>query len=156
MITLRADGTIEDEPSSEQEARFYQAWQPTSGPTGTDFEESLRVARLVHAEPKRCWLNARMVILKLEDYAGARYVEGFALTRHGMVVEHGWVVRDGLIIDPTLPEEFAAYFPGLEFQGRAGIAEFLASPLGRAHRRSPFFHAFGFAGQKSPSYACHG
>jgi hypothetical protein len=153
MITLRADGTIEDVPSGEEEARFYRAWQPTSRPTGMDVGESLRVARLVRAEPKRCWLNARRVVLKLDDYAGASYVEGFAITRHGLVIEHGWVVRDGAIVEPTLPEEVLAYFPGLEFRGRAEIGAFLACPLGRAHERTPFFHAFGFAGQKSPNYA---
>jgi hypothetical protein len=153
MITLRTDGTIEDVPSSEEEARFYRAWQPTSQATGNDLEESLRVARLVRAEPKRCWLNARKIVLKLDDYARASYVEGFAITQHGLVIEHGWVVRDGLIVEPTLLEEVLAYFPGLEFRGRAEIGAFLESPLGRAHERTPFFHAFGFAGQKSPSYA---
>jgi hypothetical protein len=147
------DGTIEEERDSEEDARFYQSWQPTSQPTGKDLEESLRVARSVRAEPKRCWLNARKIVLKLDDYAGASYVEGFAITHDGLVIEHGWVVRDGLIVEPTLPEEVLAYFPGLEFRGRAEIGAFLASRVGRTHERAPFFHAFGFAGQKSPSYS---
>jgi hypothetical protein len=92
-------------PSGEEEARFYRAWQPTSRPTGIDVEESRRVARLVRAEPKRCWHNARRVVLKLDDYAGASYIEGFAITQHGLVIEHGWVVRDVAIVEPTLPEE---------------------------------------------------
>jgi hypothetical protein len=153
MLTIGPDGTIEEERDSEEDARFYQSWQPTSQPTGNDLEESLRVARLVRAEPKRCWLNARKIVLKLDEYAGASYVEGFAITRDPLVIEHGWVVRDGLIVEPTLLGEVLAYFPGLEFRGRAEIGAFLASRLGRTHERTPFFHAFGFAGQKSPSYA---
>ena len=146
------DGTIEEERDSEEDARFYQSWQPTSQPTGKDAEESLKVARSVRALPKSCWLNARKVILRLDEYAEAIYVEGFTIALGLMPIEHGWVVRGGLIIDPTLPESPYPYFPGLEFRGRAGIAEFLASPKARGLERKPFLCAFGFAGCKSPSF----
>ena len=46
-----------------------------------------------------------------------------------------------------------AYFPGLEFVGRAGIDEFLATPGGRKCRRSPFLYAFGWGGGKSTSFS---
>lgn len=59
---------------------------------------------MIRAVPRLCWLSARKVILKLDDYAEATYVEGWAFACHGMVIEHGWVVRDGLIVDPTLPD----------------------------------------------------
>ena len=79
---------------------------------------------------KQCWFNARRAVLRLDDYADAGYVEGLAVTREGLIVEHGWVVRGGLIVNPTLPSPVAAYFARLEFPGRAGIADFLATPLG--------------------------
>jgi hypothetical protein len=101
-------------------------WQPTSAATGKDYAESKRVCRAIRAGRRRCWLNARKAIERLEEYAQARYVEGWAVTERGALVEHGWIVLDGKIIDPTLPENVATYFPGLEFVGRRGIAEFLA------------------------------
>ena len=152
MLTIGPDGTIEEERDSEEDARFYQSWQPATPWTGKDAEESLIVARSVRALPKSCWWNARKVILKLDEYAEAVYVEGFTIALGCMPIELGWVVRGGLIIDPTLPESPYPYFPGLEFRGRAGIAEFLASPRARGLERKPFLCAFGFAGCKSPSF----
>jgi hypothetical protein len=58
---------------------------------------------------------------------------------------------DGTVIDPTLPRRCGAYFPGLEFKGRAGISEFLGTPRGSECKDSPFFYAFGWGGQYSPS-----
>ncbi len=41
------------------------------------------------------------------------YVEGAAVTaKIGVVIEHGWIERDGAIVDPRA-ELFSAYFPGL-------------------------------------------
>lgn len=44
---------------------------------------------MIRAVPRLCWLSARKVILKLDDYAEATYVEGWAFACHGMVIEHG-------------------------------------------------------------------
>jgi hypothetical protein len=44
------------------------------------------------------------------------------------------------------------YFPGLEFRGRGEIEAFLRTPKGRKCKRSPFFFAFGWGGQESPSF----
>lgn len=64
-----------------------------------------------------------------------------------------WVCRpDGTLIDPTLPSDGGAYFPGLEFRGRAGIEQFLATERGRRCRRSPFLYAFGWGGAHSPDF----
>lgn len=117
-----------------------------------NIDESRAVARRIRAEPKHCYLNARKAVLRLDDYAGATYVEGFAITYVGMAIEHAWISRDGDIIDPTLPEGVRTYFPGLEFVGREGIERFLASPEGRRCRRSPFFYAYGWGGHESPSF----
>jgi hypothetical protein len=132
--------------------QFYLGWQPSSEATGKDEQESKRVKRIIRAQPKRCWFNARRAVLRLAEYSDASYIEGWVMLKTGTVAEHGWLVKDGIIIDPTLPTQVAHYFPGLEFKGRNGIEDFLATPLGRKHRHDPFHYAFGWGGEYSPSY----
>ena len=88
----------------------------------------------------------------LDDFAVASYVEGWVVFLGGSIGDHAWIVKDGKIIDPTLPDRVVTYFAGLEFQGRAGIAEFLKHPLGRKHRDDPYHWAFGWGGEHSPSF----
>jgi hypothetical protein len=114
-------------------------WQPTSAATDKDYAESKRVSRAIGATIKRCWRNARKAIERLDEYAEARYLEGWIVKENGALVEHGWLIHGGKIIDPTLPEVVATYFPGLEFVGRRGIAEFLGTPMGRKHKSEPFY-----------------
>lgn len=142
-----ADGMAEQQ-------RFFKRWHPvTKMTTEKDRVESHRAGRAVRAAVKQCWFNARKVVLKLEDYANASYIEGWVVDLDGgSMMEHGWVVRNGKVIDPTLPHKNYAHFPGLEFKGRKGIQEFLDTPLGRKHRRDPFFYAFGWGGGESPGY----
>jgi len=150
-LIINADGSIAPEEFTEEELAFFQGWQPITTFTDKDFEESARVGRAIRAIPKRCWFNARRVVQKLDDFADASYVEGIACLEGGPPSEHGWVcLQDGTIIDPTLPTAGGTYFPGLEFRGRSGIEEFLATPRGRECRRSPFFFAFGWGGRNSP------
>jgi hypothetical protein len=136
------------------EQRFYEGCQPTSPmTTEKDKAESHRVGRAIRAAMKRCWFNARKAVLKLDDYADASYIEGWVVDLDGgSMMEHGWVMRNGKVIDPTLPHKNYAHFPGLEFKGRKAIEEFLATPLGRKHRKDPFFYAFGWGGCESPGY----
>ena len=83
-------------------------------------------------------MNALRVVQKLDDYADASYVEGVASLNGGPLIEHGWVcLSDGTVIDPTTPRRSGAYFPGLEFRGRAGIEEFLATPQGSTCKVPP-------------------
>ena len=152
-IVIGANGRIVAPPINAERAGFHARWAPATRPSGIDAAESARLARRIRALPKQCWFNARRAVLRLDDYAGAGYVEGLSVTREGLIIEHGWVVRSGLIVDPTLPGLVAAYFAGLEFPGREGIADFLATSLGRGRERSPFFHAFGWFGRESPSFA---
>lgn len=150
-LLIKADGTIVD-PKTPEELAFLQGWAPTTVATTKDVAESAQVGRKIRAIAKRCWLNARKAIMKLDEYAEASLIEGWALLPSGMAIEHGWVVRqDGVIIDPTLPDADALYFTGLEWKGRAGIKEFLATEQGRLHRKEPFFFAFGWGGMDSPS-----
>jgi hypothetical protein len=73
---------------------FLCRWQPVSLVTAKDEEESARAGRRVRARMKQCWFNARKVVLQLADYRNASYVEGCCITKSGMLLEHGWVVRD--------------------------------------------------------------
>lgn len=152
-IQINANGEIEPEEFTPEEARFLSGWQPTQENIEKDFGESLRLSARVKAVPKQCWFNARKAVLKFEDYAEASYVEGWTVFNDGLAIEHGWVVKDGRIIDPTLPDATVTYFPGLEFQGKAGIEEFLKTPQGKKVRKSPYFYAFGWGGSKSPSFS---
>src|SRR4051812_49088767 len=90
--------------------------------------------------------------MRLDKYAGASYVEGWAVFDDVLPIEHGWVRRGDAVIDPTRPDKRAVYFPGLEVSGRQGIAAFLKAPEGRRCRRSPFFHAFGWGGKDCPNF----
>lgn len=154
IIRIRSDGSIVKEAESSEVADFLRGWQPSSQPARKDESESERVGRKIGALPMQCWFNARRAVRKLDDYADASYVEGYAINKRGFgPIEHGWVVRDDVIIDPTLPTSVAAYFPGLEFVGRAGIRDFLGTELGKKCCKSPFLYAFGWGGQESPSMA---
>jgi len=149
-LILHADGTLES-PYSLEERAFFQGWQPTTRGTVKDVAESARVARLIRAIPKQCWFNARKTVLKLADYAAASYIEGWVVIRN-MPIEHAWIVSGGKIIDPTLPSDLGVYFPGLEFQGRSGIEEFLRTRDGKKCKKTAFFYAFGWGGMESPSF----
>jgi hypothetical protein len=142
---------MHDKMYTDEELRFFSSQRPVSTTVGINKEESVRVGRAVRAIPKQCWFNARKAILKLEDYATASYIEGWVVLDGGLWIEHGWVVRDDEVIDPTLPDGVVAYFPGLEFRGREEIHAFLASPQGREYRQSPFFYAYGWGGRHSQS-----
>jgi len=137
---------------TEEELVFFQQWQPITTVTGKDEKESEKVKVTIKAVPKQCWFNARKVVLKLEEYAEASYVEGWAVCDGGLWIEHGWAVSEGRVIDPTLPKGVAGYFPGLEFRGRAGIKEFLKTPRGSKCKKSPFFYAFGWGGCMSSTF----
>jgi hypothetical protein len=131
---------------------FLQGWKPTTTAKTKEVEESRRVGKAIKAIPKQCWFNARKAIQKLDEYAGASLVEGWALIRGVMPIEHGWIARNGFIIDPTLPDDEMVYYPGLEFRGRAEIEHFLSIPQGKKCKKTPFFFAFGWGGMLSPSF----
>lgn len=149
-LVVRADGSFY-QPVAQEDQEFFQGWQPTTVASEKDFFESARVGRKVRAATKQCWFNARKVVQKLDDYAEASYVEGWAILNR-FPIEHGWIVHEGRIIDPTLPDKEGMYFPGLEFRGRRGMEEFLATAQGKKCRKSPFFFAFGWGGMMSPSF----
>ena len=140
-----------DEASPPEEKEWCRGWLPSEPwPALKDVAESWRVRTRIHAKVKKCWFNARKTVLMLDEYADASYVEGWAILKCGMPIEHGWVVRGNTIIDPTLPEMVTRYCPGLEFKGCSGIVEFLTTPRGKRCGRTPCFFAFGWGGMHHP------
>jgi len=118
-----------------------------------DIVESQRVRKIVRSKAKQCYANAAKVILALPEYADAEYVEGLAVIEKAVVIEHGWVERDGVIVDPTIPSKPLDYFPGLRFQGQRGLAEALKIPKPeRTDEDFPIFFRFGWGGIDSPEF----
>lgn len=115
--------------------------------------ESERVRKVIGSRVKQCYANAFRVVLAVPEYADAEYVEGMVVNQGGMVLEHGWVEKNGVIVDPTSPDEPLVYFPGLRFRGQQGLAEALAIPKpGRWCEDLPIFYRFGWAGIDSPEF----
>jgi hypothetical protein len=142
---LSDPGTIVVRPRSEEQPIM------TDTPQRFDREESMRLRERMKVYDKECYHNARRAIMRLKGYESATYVEGFAATVLGFPVEHGWIVREGLIIDPTLPDLVEKYFPGIEVQGREGLKAFYTLH-GRKYSRTPLFYAFGWGGADHPGF----
>jgi len=117
-----------------------------------DVVESERVRKLLRAMAHQCYWNAFQVIQRIPEYADAEYVEGMAVNDYRMALEHGWVEKDGMIVDPTLPSDELAYFPGLRFRGLRGLAEALKIPKPRYTEDFPIFYRFGWGGIESPEF----
>ena len=136
---------------AEEDLAFFQTYPPVSPSPPKDEIESEKLGERIRAVPRQCWFNARRAVMRLKGFSCASYVEGWAVCDSGRMIEHGWIVRDGVLLDPTLPTGVDAYFPGLEFPGRDGISAFFTTPRGRKCKRSPFFYAFGWGGTFSPT-----
>jgi hypothetical protein len=117
-----------------------------------DITESQRIGKRVRARQKRCYWNAFRVVQDVAEYADAEYVEGMVVERHGLVLEHGWVEKDGVIVDPTLPEDELVYFPGLRFKGLRELSEALRIPKPRGTEDLPIFYRYGWGGVESPEF----
>ncbi len=117
-----------------------------------DIAESMRVADVVHAVGQQCYRNAFRVIKKVPEYSKADYVEGIAITPTGLSIEHGWIEKDEVIVDPTLPRDEMVYFPGLRFTGREGLKRAMRIPKPKVTQEIvPFFYRFGWGGRDSPA-----
>ena len=114
-----------------------------------DVVESKRVGGIVRAVGKQCYYNAFRVIMEIPEYAKADYVEGIALCG-GMLIEHGWIEKDGVIVDPSISLDEMVYFPGLRFAGKTGLAKAIRSPRPRHTEDLPIFYRFGWGGGDSP------
>lgn len=115
--------------------------------------ESKRVGRLVRAKPGQCYRNAWSVIQRVPEYADAHYVEGMAVSDGHFAFEHGWVEKDGVIIDPTPLCGDIAYFPGLRFRGQYEVAKAMDIPIPEYGTEClPLFYRFGWGGIESPEF----
>ncbi|MBX7105381.1 MAG: hypothetical protein K1X57_14955 [Gemmataceae bacterium] len=112
-------------------------------------EESGRIRLLVRAKAKQCYLNAFRVIQSIPEYADADYVEGIVVIGGVLPIEHGWVERNGEIIDPTMPDDDLAYFAGLRFNGECGLSKALQIPKPDYCEDLPIFYRFGWGGIES-------
>ena len=118
-----------------------------------DVCESKRVKRLVRATAHQCYWNAFQVVQRIPEYSDAEYIEGMAVNNHGLALEHGWVEKDGMIVDPTLPSDKLVYFPGLRFKGLRGLIEALRIPRPEHTTETfPIFYRFGWGGIESPDF----
>ena len=120
-------------------------------------QESQRVGKLVRAKQQQCYINACRVIWEVQGYSTSNYVEGIAVQvvdGGGVMFEHGWVEKDGEIIDPTLPTEVYVYYAGLRCVGQRGLAEAMAIPKSEYTEEDvPIFYRFGWAGSGSPEFS---
>jgi hypothetical protein len=117
-----------------------------------DVGESKRVGKRVQSKGNQCYRNAFQVVSCVLGYANAEYVEGIVVDESGMALEHGWVEKDGMIVDPTMPKEELTYFPGLRFKGLAGLAEALRIPKLEGTDDLPIFSRYGLGGIESPEF----
>jgi hypothetical protein len=117
-----------------------------------DTIESQRVRKLIRAEAQQCYYSAFRVIQEVPEYANADYVEGIAILGY-LPMEHGWVEKDGVIVDPILPLDQGVYFPGLRFTGQRGLAYALRTPKPpHTTEDFPIFYRFGWGGINSPQF----
>lgn len=117
-----------------------------------DKPESARVRRLVRAKPKQRFRNAVHVVRYVPGYEEADYVEGVIVTVKDVVTVHGWVERNGVIVDPTLPDDDLLYYPGLRFKGRRGISEAMRIPRPSDVDDLPILERFGEGGGESEEF----
>ena len=118
-----------------------------------DIKESLRVGdhKDVQAEYGQCFAVAYRTVTLLPEYHDATYVEGIVAVPSGVCMEHGWVEKDGRIIDPTLPDDDLAYFGGLRFNGAIELARaMLTIPKEPRCEDLPILYRFGWGGRNSP------
>ena len=117
-----------------------------------DIAESMRVADVVRAAGQQCYRNAFRVIKKVPEYSNADYVEGIATFDKDGPIEHGWIEKKGVVVDPTLPQDEMVYFPGLRFTGREGLKRAMRIPKPKVTRDFvPIFYRFGWGGRTSPA-----
>lgn len=105
----------------------------------------------VKAERSQCFINAFRVVMHVPGFANATYVEGVAVL-NGLCIEHGWVEKDGEIIDTTLPDGDLVYFAGLRFAGQAKLSKALQIPKESYCDDLPLFYRFGWGGSDSEEF----
>jgi len=123
-------------------------------PKRKNVAESIRLSKdkRVGTTPQQCFYNAFKVLFYVPEYSEATYLEGMVISKGQLLLEHGWVEKDGGIIDPTLPDKDIVYFPGLRFEGILGISKALRIPK-TGTEDFPIFYRFGWGGGDSPEFS---
>lgn len=75
-----------------------------------DQQASEEAGKLVHARLGDCYRNALRSASFVAGGAAVLYVEGYGVL-HGVPLEHGWLLVDGRVVDPTV----AAFKDGIMF-----------------------------------------
>jgi hypothetical protein len=117
--------------------------------------EELSKIAAVRTKAQSCWRNSFSALTSLPDLAGAEYIEGWVVTKGShQIIEHGWLEKDGAVVDPTLPGQIEAYFAGLRFsaaqglqvfdraEGRLPLAWYLVNDLGDKEACAAYQEAF--------------
>ena len=121
-------------------------------PMRKNVELSLKLSKdkRIRVKPRQCYYNAFKTMYYCSEYQRATYVEGFVFI--GFLIEHGWLEFNGEIIDPTLPTNDLIYFPGLRFEGSAGLSKAMQIPTDNKSVDFPIFYRFGWGGHDSPEF----
>jgi hypothetical protein len=119
-----------------------------------DVAASLQLRKRIRARAKQCYWNAFKAIQDVGEYHEAVYVEGFAIMSVPVVhvFEHGWIEKEGKVIDPTLPADEYTYVAGLRWEGIAEVNKALLAPKKRGTPDLPFFYRYGWGGCDSPAF----
>lgn len=121
-----------------------------------NIEESIRAGThpKVLVEAGYCYANAFRAMLNVPEYHDADYVEGWAVYDGGFCMEHGWVEKDGEIIDPTWPDRDVTYFPGLRFHGWNNLLDAMKNLPGKTRKEHlPLHWRHGWGGCDSPEFS---
>ena len=90
-------------------------------------------------------------MIHCREFADAAYVEGVAVIG-GLALDHGWIEKNGEILDPTLPEGSLVYFPGLILDGEREVAEAMRLPRQDGCDDLPLLNRFGWGGHESAEF----
>ncbi len=123
-----------------------------------NYDLSVKVAELIHAQKYRCWYNAYDALLQLPGpFFFSRYVEGWLVIpkeHEVLVIEHGWIEHsNGQIVDPSivLLEERGQrmdYFSGIQLD-RSQIQDLQGVLLPVARLLSPKKDGLGYPDYKA-------
>ena len=112
---------------------------------------SCAVGKSLPARPSECFYNAFRVVTELSEFNSATYVEGVAVDVSGSSIgDHGWVVNNDEIIDPTLPDRDLLYFPVLRVEGSKALQQSLRDTP-RSDHHLPLFWRLRDGGIRLPS-----
>ena len=143
-----------EEPDTKEKTMDMKGVEKSTFASPKDKEESHHVAKLVRAKERQCYLNAFHVVQEVDAYGDADYIEGFVVDERGLFLEHGWVERQGIVVDPTLPDHDCRYVAGLRFHGQSGLAQAMIIPKPEHTKDDlPFFYRFGWGGSDHPDFA---